>query len=407
MASDFGDFFEVDGISISDIAGIFAGSFDPSIAGQSAPSGSIFLRTDVPEVHHKSGLGDTAWIRLNSDVYNQLSGDIAALSGNISNLSGEVLDKESFLTSLYIAKSGAGSPSAGEVRWNSFGAQSSSNLLRIHNNTSSGMEAQYMLGSLEVGNKILITERRSSTQHQLWEITSIIVGANYYDFGLTLLSDTGGNFVDSEDIKLSFLTTTSVSGGVSVIDDLLDVDTTTSAPTDGDRLIWYGLSGLWIPESAAPPTLPVESSDFIYSFDTTTQTVVAINTWQDVTFSNTNQFDGWTHTAGTAIFTAGRDGRYAATVEFNVEKNGGGNVEAAIRSVINGIEIEGSHNGMDITSNNTAFSLSRTFLFNITNGQQLKMQFAANNTTARIIPPPSPGGVATEISATMTIRRLT
>jgi hypothetical protein len=195
--------------------------------------------------------------------------------------------------------------------------------------------------------------------------------------------------------------------GVSVIDDLDDVDTSTNTPVDGDKLIWDATGGNWIPESSAPPTLPVESSDFLFSYDTTTQTTVSINTWQDVTFSVNGDIDGWIHIPGTAEFTAPRDGRYAATVEFNVEKNSGGNVQCEIRSLFNGIEIAGSHNGMDITSNNTAFSLSRTFLFNATNGQDFNVQFAANNLSARIIPPPSPAGAITSVSATLTIRRLT
>jgi len=187
----------------------------------------------------------------------------------------------------------------------------------------------------------------------------------------------------------------------SAIDDLTDVDTTTVAPAVNDKLIWDGSN--WVPTT----TTGNDSDNYAFAYDTTEQTIASISTFQDITYLVNASLAGWTHSAGTADFVCASTAKYAVTVEYNTEKNGGGNVECEIRALLEGVEVPGSHNGMDLTSNNTAFSLSRTFLVDVTAGETLKFQFAANNTSARIKTAPSPAGAATTISATLTIRKLT
>jgi hypothetical protein len=135
------------------------------------------------------------------------------------------------------------------------------------------------------------------------------------------------------------------------------------------------------------------------------------NTYAPVFFSSNGQLDGWTHNINTAAFKCNVTSQYAATVEFNVEKSGSGSPEASLVVTIDGTQIPGSHQGMDITSNNTAFSLSRTFLFNANAGQVLEVDFAANigggGNNVFIVPAPDPTGTSLQISATLTIRRLT
>jgi len=193
------------------------------------------------------------------------------------------------------------------------------------------------------------------------------------------------------------------AGSLSV-DDLTDADTTTVVPLLGDKLVWDGTN--WIPDSAAQ-SAGVGGNNYLFAIDTTTQTIVAVNTYQPVTFNNNVFIQTWTHTVGTSIFTAGGDGIYAVTYEFNVQKTAGGNVSASCRALFDGVEVIGSHAAMDITSNNTAFSLSRTFILNSISGQNLVIQYAANNTAATITLAPGPGSPVTPVSATITIRRMT
>jgi len=49
-----------DGILLNDLAGILSGTLDPSVTGQEAPVGTLFLRTDGRNYRKTGGL-DTDW----------------------------------------------------------------------------------------------------------------------------------------------------------------------------------------------------------------------------------------------------------------------------------------------------------------------------------------------------------
>ena len=49
-----------DGILLNDQAGLLSGGFDPSVSGQEAPTGTLFLRTDGRH-YRKTGGFDTDW----------------------------------------------------------------------------------------------------------------------------------------------------------------------------------------------------------------------------------------------------------------------------------------------------------------------------------------------------------
>jgi len=197
---------------------------------------------------------------------------------------------------------------------------------------------------------------------------------------------------------LSFSSVTSLLGSV---DNHTDVDTTTGAPVVGDTLKWNGTN--WTPSSNGGSGS--SSNNFIYAYDTTTQPFVTPNVLQLITFTNTPQIDGWVNNS--SQFTAGVGGQYMTTIKINVEKAGGGQVTASMVARINGTNIPGSHNGMDITSNNTAFSLSRSFLFNCNQGDVLSFVIGGQTSQGRITPSPIITGIVTPISVTLTVRRLT
>ena len=74
--------------------------------------------------------------------------------------------------------------------------------------------------------------------------------------------------------------------------------------------------------------------------------------------------------------------------------------------MLNGSEIVGSHQGIDITSNNTTFSLSRSFLFNATAGDEFIVAFASSTSNVDIVPAPDPTGTVTAVASAVTIARL-
>jgi len=146
---------------------------------------------------------------------------------------------------------------------------------------------------------------------------------------------------------------------------------------------------------------------YVFVYDTTSQPILADDTWQDVNFSNNGMISGWTHVEGSSVFTCTQnDGDFCVEIEYNVEKSSGGNVEVEMRALFNGVEIPGSHNGIDIDANHATFSFTRNFGFSAVEGQDLILQIASNDDSVSIKPAPSPAGAYTRVSATVTIERI-
>lgn len=61
--ADFDRSFSVGGgLSFNDVVGILADAGDPSVVGQAAPVGSLYIRTNADGILYiKTGTGDTDW----------------------------------------------------------------------------------------------------------------------------------------------------------------------------------------------------------------------------------------------------------------------------------------------------------------------------------------------------------
>jgi hypothetical protein len=221
---------------------------------------------------------------------------------------------------------------------------------------------------------------------------------------------------DNDDWDVDHHGRTHTDGGPDEIDgDTVDIDFTptnytpdTSPPeaNDIDDLAAH-LAGIDTAIEEGENSTGGVGTNYAFVYDTTTQTILTNNTYQTLTF-NTNEFlDGWTHTVGTGVFTCNLAAIYRTTINLIFEKTGGGNRDADFRALFNSVEIAGSQFGIDITSNNTAFMLSQSFLFTGVVGQNLVTQISGQTTQVRAIPGPSPGGGSTLISASVVIQRIT
>jgi len=144
--------------------------------------------------------------------------------------------------------------------------------------------------------------------------------------------------------------------------------------------------------------------DYVYAYDTTTQGITNANTYQDVTFNTNGLINGWTHTPGTANFTAGISGLYLVTVDIVASKTGAGADDFEIRALFNGAEVAGSQMGTGMSVKNINFDITSSFLLSATASQILKIQVASSTATTSI----APGGATatTRPSAKITIVRL-
>jgi len=170
--------------------------------------------------------------------------------------------------------------------------------------------------------------------------------------------------------------------GFAFIDDLGDADTTTVVPLVGDTLAWNGTN--WVPSSSQGT-----SNNYVFAYNKTYQSIVAANVDQDFLWTHTGQINGWTHNIATGEFTCNQTGQYAATMEFNVEvtSGGGGTSEDAwIFAELDGSEIIGSQQGISINHADTSLSISRTYLFNATDGQLFKTAWGGTDTIVHIAP---------------------
>jgi len=184
------------------------------------------------------------------------------------------------------------------------------------------------------------------------------------------------------------------------------------AQKNGNNLEFKGVTGVGsvtvtsssnsiIVSGAAVSSTP---ADYVFAYDTTTQTVAVADTFQDITF-NTNAFiEGWTHTAGGILFTGNTTSLYEASYSATVNRNGNPTSTLELIALKNGSEISGSQVPSTLTSNNARNEISNTFIMDITAGDDFKLQFTATNTNGQL----SPVGANASItpSVRLTIRKL-
>lgn len=149
------------------------------------------------------------------------------------------------------------------------------------------------------------------------------------------------------------------------------------------------------------------SNNFIFSYDATTQAIASGSTYQGLDFATNGEINGWTHATGTSIFGCTQTGKYLVEVITTWEKSTGGTAELGMRALFNDAEVAGSMVGEDLVSNNVSITISKTFIVNATTAQNLEIEVASTSTNVSIVPSPDPGGATADISASITITRIT
>jgi hypothetical protein len=374
-----------------DLTGVFTGTADPSINNEIAPVGSLYLRSNG-ETWLKTGAGNSEW----------------TLVANSTGIGGGT-DKNVHLLWNFDTTTTAADPGPGNFRYNTATAGSITNIY-ISVESSNGIDASSVLSALSPGETIYIQQAGSPSKSILFTVSSIVDNASWINITVTVEDN---NAIPDNGSECGVLVI--YTGQVAIaMDDLSDADTTTVAPDVGDNLKWDGTN--WVPSSAVSGVQ--SSSNYFFVYKTLVQQVATRATFEDIAFDQEAFVQGWTHIALAAEFTCEADGMYIGTLEIGVEKSGGNGVESAIRAVINtggGFgEVPGSHNGMDITSNNTIFAISRTFIFQASIGDVLKMQYATDSngsfnvgSSAKITPVPTANADISTVSATFVIRRMT
>jgi hypothetical protein len=152
--------------------------------------------------------------------------------------------------------------------------------------------------------------------------------------------------------------------------------------------------------------------NYVFSYDTTTQTIVTPNTFQDITFSNNSLINGWTHTASTSSFTAPTLTPSPQIFEitwmiesFNTALLSTGYTVSAI-ALQNAVQIAGSQMSNAIPSATLGLlggaiqSLNNSFLVSISSGDVIKVQWTSTSGSSELT---AQGSGTVKVSANMVI----
>jgi hypothetical protein len=124
----------------------------------------------------------------------------------------------------------------------------------------------------------------------------------------------------------------------------------------------------------------VTQSNFLYVFDTTTQTLTTAGTYQNVTFTTSGSSLGWVASSSSA-FNPQQTGLYLVQYQVHIQNdNTTSAITAAGRCVVGGLEVTGSESIVSVPAAFSLGILSRSFLVQITAGQSLTLQVVNNAT---------------------------
>jgi hypothetical protein len=172
---------------------------------------------------------------------------------------------------------------------------------------------------------------------------------------------------------------TAVNGGV--VYSTATAMAITAAGTSGQVLTSNGAAApTWQTVSSG-----VTSANYVFAYDTTTQTVATANTFQDVTFDTNAIINGWTHTTSTASFTAAVTGNFTITIDAIANATGGASFGIEFRIVKNGTEVSGSQIYNTAQNNNSPQTITGKCLVAVTSGDVIKVQMTAGKTNGQIL----------------------
>lgn len=146
--------------------------------------------------------------------------------------------------------------------------------------------------------------------------------------------------------------------------------------------------------------------DFFFAFDTTTQTNPNVATFQSINFNTNGANAGtWQHTGGTSQFICGNTGTYLFGY-FVTTSSPEVATDVALRLALNGVQIPGSHMGIQVAAINTEQDLGKTLIADINANDIIQVQFAGEVQNVRIFPhfPATTG--TTGVSASLSINKI-
>jgi uncharacterized delta-60 repeat protein len=164
----------------------------------------------------------------------------------------------------------------------------------------------------------------------------------------------------------------------------------------------FGILGTVVDPSDYFPTCTDILANYIFAYDTTTQEISQVNTYQDVTFNTHGQINGWEHTTSTASFTCKQEGVYLITYNAITQKTSAGASTGSLRAITDNVEIAGSKIIWDYSTANQALTQSKTFIASFNADDVLKLQYAAADGACELVAEVYAGTITPSVSLTIT-----
>jgi uncharacterized delta-60 repeat protein len=151
---------------------------------------------------------------------------------------------------------------------------------------------------------------------------------------------------------------------------------------------------------------PAPASNFLFAYDTTTQSITTPDVFQNVTFNTIRITNGWNYDAGTAQFMCNQTGMY--NVNYQGLADNTSDSAGSLMSMIalqNSDEVPGSQSVIAFGSvTGMQLPLTRTFLIACSGSDLLQLQVAGSSTNNQLT---AGGGTGiTRPSATLSISKL-
>ncbi len=125
-------------------------------------------------------------------------------------------------------------------------------------------------------------------------------------------------------------------------------------------------------------------SDYIFAYDTTSQTVGTANGFQDVTFNTNAIIYGWSHIVNTPTFICNSTGTYMIEIDAFINATGGAALSVEFRIMKNGVEIPGSQIYQEVNNNSIVNMSTSTIFATFSTTDTLKVQMTSTKTSGQI-----------------------
>ena len=152
--------------------------------------------------------------------------------------------------------------------------------LHVSKTNSAGNDVELLLDALlPVTSQLYIADERDPSQAHLYDLTSYTETTDGFNLVVSHVETPGSepDFVANDKYSFLFLTAGGSGGGATSIDELTDVDTSTTTPFVGQTLVWDGAN--WVPgdSSAGVGDAPADGNFYVRYNGTWVNMIEAIN----------------------------------------------------------------------------------------------------------------------------------